>query len=79
MSQYCLKIMGKIDLSDYSKIYDYMGIVDVNDKFIVTLDNKSRENSDIIYSMLENNNFSISNKGGEEDGEIYITASKNRI
>ncbi|MFU0824366.1 hypothetical protein [Clostridium sp.] len=78
MSEYHLDIVGKINLSDYSKINDYMGMVDTNDKFTITFDNSSIERSDIIYSMLENNNFNIYSKGGNKDGKLYITASRNK-
>ncbi|MGY0373594.1 hypothetical protein [Clostridium sp. JNZ J1-5] len=78
MSEYKLDILGKINLSDYSKIDDYMGIVDVDDKFTITLNNESIENSDIIYNMLKNNNFNISSKGGSKDGKLRISAARNK-
>lgn len=77
MSDYFLKITEKINLSDYSTIYDYMGIVDLGDKFTIQLNSKSIENSDIIYSMLKDNNFNITSKGVHNDGKIYVTAIKN--
>lgn len=78
MSEYKLDILGKINLSDYSKIDDYMGIVDVDDKFTITLNNENVENSDIIYNMLKNNNFNISSKGGSKDGKLWISAARNK-
>lgn len=78
MSEYKLDIIGKVNLSDYSKIYDYMGIVDVNDKFTITLNNDSVETSELIYNMLEKNDFSIYSKGGDESGKMSITASRNK-
>lgn len=78
MSEYKLDIIGKVNLSDYSKIYDYIGIVDVNDKFTITLNNDSVETSELIYNMLEKNDFSIYSKGGDENGKISIAASRNK-
>lgn len=76
MSEYKLDIWSKINLSDYSKIHDYMGIVDVNDKFTITLNSESIENSEVIYSMLKNNNFNVHCKGGSPDGKLCITAAR---
>ncbi|QGU96547.1 hypothetical protein GOM49_16825 [Clostridium bovifaecis] len=78
MSEYHLDIIGRINLGDYSKIHDYMGIVDIDDKFTITFNNNSIESSDIIYNMLENNNFNVYSKGGNKDGKLYITASRSK-
>jgi len=78
MSECHLDIVGKINLGDYSKIHDYMGMVDTNDKVMITLDSSSIESSDIIYNILQNNNFNIDFKGGNKDGKLYITASRNK-
>ncbi|WMJ80280.1 hypothetical protein RBU49_15970 [Clostridium sp. MB40-C1] len=78
MSEYYLDILGKISLSDYSKIDDYMAIVGEEDNFIITFNDKSIDNSDIVYEMLGNNNFSVNYKGGEEHGKLYISATRNK-
>lgn len=78
MSEYKLDILSKINLGDYSKIHDYMGIVDVNDKFTITLSNESIENSDVIYDMLKNNNFHIYKEGENKDGKLWINAARNK-
>ncbi len=78
MSEYKLDILSKINLGDYSKIHDYMGIVDVNDKFTITLSNESIENSDVIYDMLKNNNFHIYQEGENKDGKLWINAARNK-
>jgi hypothetical protein len=78
MSEYKLDILSKISLGDYSKIHDYMGIVDVNDKFTITLNNESIENSDVIYDMLKNNNFNVHHEGGDKDGKLRINATRNK-
>ena len=39
MPDYKMDIRGKLGLSEYSDIHDYMGIVEKNDNFTITLDN----------------------------------------
>ncbi|AYF53802.1 hypothetical protein G8S49_07175 [Clostridium botulinum C] len=79
MSKYYLKILNKMNLSDYSKIYDYMGLVNSEDKFIVDLSHSSLENTSIIYHMLKNHNFNICCRGGNDNEGLFITASRNKI
>ena len=50
MPDYKMDIRGKLGLSEYSDIYDYMGIVDRNDNFTITLDNSNRQHVNIINS-----------------------------
>ena len=78
MSEYRLDIVGDINLSDYSSIHDYMGIVEQNDKFTITSKIKSKEEMKILCKMLENNFFTIVAQGGRENGEYYITSQKKR-
>lgn len=78
MSEYRLDIVGDINLSDYSSIHDYMGIVEQNDKFTITSKIKSTEEMKILCKMLENNYFTIVAQGGGENGEYYITSQKKR-
>ena len=59
MPDYKMDIRGKLGLSEYGDIYDYMGIVDKNDNFTITLDNSNRQHINIITSMLKESNFSI--------------------
>ena len=59
MPDYKMDIRGKLGLSEYSDIYDYMGIVDKNDNFTITLDNSNKQHINIITSMLKESNFSI--------------------
>ena len=59
MPDYKMDIRGKLGLSEYSDIYDYMGIVDKNDNFTRTLDQSNRQHVNIITSMLKESNFSI--------------------
>jgi hypothetical protein len=78
MSEYRLDIVGDINLSDYSSIHDYMGIIEQNDKFTITSKMNNSEEMEILCKMLENNYFTIIKQGGKENGEYYITAQKER-
>ena len=76
MPDYKMDIRGKLGLSEYSDIYDYMGIVDKNDNFTITLDNSNRQHINIITSMLKESNFSILDEGINNLGDYYINANK---
>ena len=53
MSDYRMEIKGQIGLSDYSNIYDYLGIVEDEDVFTIKFDNSNKHDIDIINSMLK--------------------------
>ena len=72
MPDYKMDIRGKLGLSEYSDIYDYMGIVDKNDNFTITLDNSNKQHVNIITSMLKESNFSILEEGINNSGDYYI-------
>lgn len=76
MPDYKMDIRGKLGLSEYSDIYDYMGIVDRNDNFTITLDQANRQHINIITSMLKESNFSILEEGINKSGDYYISANK---
>lgn len=78
MSEYRLDIVGDINLSDYSSIHDYMGIIEQNDKFTIISKAKESEEMKILCKMLENNYFTIVAQGGTENGQYYITSQKER-
>jgi len=78
MSEYRLDIVGDINLSDYSSIHDYMGIIGQNDKFTITSKIQNTEEVELLCKMLENNYFTIVAKGGKENGQYYITSQKER-
>mgnify|MGYP001601192346 FL=1 len=78
MSEYKLDIPGEIDLSDYSSIHDYMGIIERNDKFTITSKMKNPEEMKILCEMLENNSFTVVTQGDKENGKYYITSQKER-
>ena len=76
MPDYKMDIRGKLGLGEYSDIYDYMGIVDKNDNFTITLDNSNRQHVNIITSMLKESNFYILEEGINNLGDYYINANK---
>lgn len=78
MSDYKMDIRGSLGLGEYSDIHDYMGIVDKNDNFTITLDIKNKQHISIITSMLRENNFNILEQGISSTGDYYITANKYR-
>ena len=78
MSNYRMDINGTLGLSEYSNIFDYMGVVDSNDNFTITLNRTSESDISMITSMLADKNFYIIDKGMGADGNYYISANKNR-
>ena len=78
MSEYRLDIVGDINLSDYSSIHDYMGIIEQNDKFTITSKVNNSKEMEILCKMLEDNYFTIVEQGGRTNGEYCITAQKER-
>lgn len=78
MSDYRMDIKGTIGLSDYSNIYDYIGVVDQQDNFTITLDNIEHDNINIICSMLSDNKFIIYDQGYDMNGRYFINAHKNK-
>ena len=78
MSDYKMDIRGSLGLGEYSDIHDYMGIVDKNDSFTITLDTSNKQHINIITSMLKENNFDILEQGISSGGDYYITANKYR-
>jgi len=78
MSEYKLDIPGDINLSDYSSIHDYMGIIERNDKFTITSKMKDPEELKLLCRMLENNYFTVVTQGDKENGEYYITSQRDR-
>ena len=76
MPDYKMDTRGKLGLSEYSDIYDYMGIVDKNDNFTITVDQSNRQHVNIITSMLKESNFCILEEGINNLGDYYINANK---
>ncbi|AYE34182.1 hypothetical protein [Clostridium septicum] len=76
MPDYKMDIQGNLNLSEYSNIFDYMGVVDMNDSFTITLSNTSQQDINIITSMLRDGDFLIKEQGVNGNGEYYINANK---
>lgn len=78
MSDYRMDIRGSIGLSDYSNIYDYIGVVDNKDNFTITVDNCGNESIQVICKMLSDSDFYIKDQGYDNQGRYYINAYKNK-
>ena len=79
MPNYRMDIKGDLGLSEYSNIFDYMGIVDTEDTFTITLEEFKKEDLKMITSMLKGNNFQIVKEGIGRSGDYYINANKELI
>lgn len=78
MPDYKMDISGGLGLSEYSNIFDYMGVVDRNDNFTITLDSVDKNDINIITSMLKDSKFSIIDEGVNHTGKYYINANKEK-
>jgi len=76
MSYYRMDIKGEIGLTEYSNIYDYLGIVDKEDSFTIIMNDNNAQEIGIINSMLKDNSFCIYEEGYNNSGEYYINAYK---
>lgn len=76
MSEYKMDIKGEIGLTEYSNIYDYLGIVEKDDNFTIIINDSNQQEVNIINSMLRSNSFYIYEEGFNERGEYYINSSK---
>lgn len=77
MSDYKMDIHGSIGLSEYSNIYDYLCIVDKEDKFTISIDKENKDNLSTINSILQDNSFIVDNQGIDNNGNYFIKAHKN--
>lgn len=77
MSNYRMDIKGDISSKEYSNIYDYLSIVDVNDKFTIIFEKDNNSNIKMVNSMLIDNSFEVKNQGYDSKGAYYINAAKN--
>ena len=78
MPDYKMDVNGGLGLSEYSNIFDYMGVVDRNDNFTITLGSVDKNDINIITSMLKDSNFSILDEGINPTGKYYINANKQK-
>lgn len=76
MSDYEMDIMGNIGLTEYSNIHDYLGVVDTQDNFTITMDVQNKYDLNILSSLLESNNFHVSKEGYDKNGRYFINARK---
>ena len=76
MSDYRMDICGEIGLSEYSNIYDYLCVVDKEDKFTISINKENENNIDTISSILKDNKFTIDNEGINSEGIYFIMAHK---
>lgn len=77
MSDYTMDISGKIELSDYSDIFDYLNIIDKDDNFMIRIAKDNEDDIGVISSMLNDSNFIINHTEYDERGNYYIVANKN--
>ncbi|ADK17159.1 MULTISPECIES: hypothetical protein [Clostridium] len=77
MSEYKMSIKGKITLEDYSSIYDYIAIVNKNDKLTIVVDSNENENVEIVCNMLKNKYFTVNPNRPCDGGKYCIKAFKN--
>ncbi|SFD47703.1 hypothetical protein [Clostridium uliginosum] len=78
MSDYSMDIKGSLGLNEYSNIFDYLGIVDSGDNFIIKINKDNKQNINIINSMLKDNEFIISDEGYDTFGDYSINAYKQK-
>jgi len=78
MSEYRLDVEGKLELSDYSSIHDYIGVLGGEDKLTIVVDKKGAGDMNILCSMLINECFTIASEKKELEGKYYISAHRNR-
>ena len=78
MSDYSMDIKGEIGLSDYSNIFDYLGIIDINDNFIIKINKSNHGDIAVINSMLSETKFVINYTEYDNQGNYYINANKVR-
>ena len=72
MSHYTMEVSGTIGLSDYSNIYDYIDVVDTNDKFSIYLNEVTEDNISMICSFLYDKDFQIIKQGRDAEGKYLI-------
>lgn len=76
MSDYSMDISGNIELSDYSNIFDYLGIIDINDNFMIRINKNNHQDIGVINSMLNENKFIVNYTEYDNDGNYCISANK---
>lgn len=77
MSDYRMNISGGINLSDYSYIHDYMGIIGSTDNFQIDMQDTGEDDVKVLCSILESDKFDIIDRQQYESG-YRILASKRK-
>lgn len=74
MSDYKMNIFGAINLSDYSYIHDYMGIIGSADNFQIEMKDTNEDDVKVLCSILVSDKFDIIYRQQCDDGyRIYAT------
>ena len=76
MSNYNMDISGKIELSDYSNIFDYLNIIDKDDNFSISINKNNSEDIEVISSILNDSKFIIHSTEYDDKGNYHINANK---
>lgn len=77
MSDYRMNISGPINLSDYSYIHDYMGIIGTKDNFQIDMQDTGEDDVKVLCSILESDKFEIIDRQQSDSG-YYILASRRK-
>ena len=77
MSDYKMNISGGINLSDYSYIHDYMGIIGSTDNFQIDMNDTNEDDVKVLCSILESDKFDIVDRKQNDSG-YSIVATKRR-
>jgi len=72
-----MNICGGINLSDYSYIHDYMGIIGSADNFQIEMKDTSEDDVKVLCSILESDKFDIIDRQECDEG-YRIQATKRK-
>lgn len=76
MSDYKMNICGGINLSDYSYIHDYMGIIGSTDNFQIEMHDTNEEDVRVLCSILESDKFDIVDRKKFNEGYLISAIRK---
>lgn len=76
MCNYKMDIKGEITSAYYENICNYIEIINNKDLFCISIDQNSKNNINIIYTILNDNRFKIHNQGYNGKGIYNINAYK---
>jgi len=78
MSDYHMNINGKIKYCDCNNISEYLGIVNFEDKLLITMEDCEDENINIIHQLCKKNKIIIYKEDGTNHGICTIKAIKDK-